>query len=470
MPPALAAVVFIVGIASLFLLDRSKARGSKVLWLPIVWLFFCSSRSFTQWLGMDTATTAAERAMSALEGSPLDRGLYIVLELAALIVVISRRRRVGPLLRRNWPIGLFFFYAALSMAWSDFPLVTLKHWSKGLGDILMVLIVLTEPGSVADTIKRLVTRLGFVLVPLSLLFIRYYPSVGRTFSLGGDLEPIGVTTQKNMLGELCSVVGLGLLWCFRNTYNDRKDPNRRQRLIAFGVVLAIIVWLLWMCDSMTSIGALSMASLVMFLSKRPTFRRRHAYVHLLIAGALTCTMYALFFQSSSGLIQSLGRDPSLTGRTDIWTRVLAVPSNRLIGVGYESFWVGPRLQFVWDAFPGLLLNEAHSGYVEILLTLGWVGEVLLGIVIGVGYRNVISAYRRDPAIGSFRIAWFLATLITAFTEAAFRVMGLPWIVLLLAATAWTGVARKDNSRVSLSDQLSAPDQVRDLAGEAISVR
>ncbi len=42
-------------------------------------------------------------------------------------------------------IGLFFLYAALSMAWSDYPFVTLKHWIKGIGDVMMVLIVLTEP-------------------------------------------------------------------------------------------------------------------------------------------------------------------------------------------------------------------------------------------------------------------------------------------------------------------------------------
>jgi exopolysaccharide production protein ExoQ len=436
MPSAMAAIIFGFAIWGLFLLDRSeKTSGSKALWIPTVWLFFCSSRSLTQWLGIATG----DQTSVYIEGRPVDQGFFIVLEVIALIVVINRGRRVGPILRRNWAIGLFFFYAALSMAWSDYPFVTLKHWIKGIGDVMMVLIVLTE-ASVPDAIKRLVTRLGFVLVPLSLLFIKYYPSLGRTLTMSWTMEPIGVSTQKNGLGELCDFIGLGLVWCFRSAYNDRKDPIRKRRLLALGAVLAIIIWLLWMCNSMTSICALSMASGVMLLSTRPALRRRPASVHLLVAGVIVFTVYALFFQSSGALIQGLGRDPTLTGRTTFWPELIKLVNNRLVGVGYESFWLGPRLQKAWVIAQGLQINEAHNGYVEIILTLGWIGVVLLGVLIATGYRNVIRTYRRDPDAGSFRIAWFLAVVITGLTEAVFRMMGLPWIVFLLvtAASQWNG--------------------------------
>ena len=106
-------------------------------------------------------------ATSYVEGSPLDAIVFEVLEVAALIVLISRRERLGSILRNNWAIWLFFFYAT-SISWSDFPLVTLKHWIKGIGDVMMVLIVLTE-ASVPDAISSLFTRLGFLLVPLSVL-------------------------------------------------------------------------------------------------------------------------------------------------------------------------------------------------------------------------------------------------------------------------------------------------------------
>jgi len=433
MAPLIATIIFAIGIAGLFYLDRDKKiRVSKALWIPTLWLFFCLSRSPSQWLG--TSPPPSEMASIYLEGSPIDRAVFIGLEIAALIVVVSRQRRVGSIMVRNWPIWLFFSYAGLSIAWSDYPVVTFKHWIKGVADLLMILIVLSEP-DVSNAIKRLFTRLGFVLVPLSILFYKYYPQLGRVLNLSWVEEPVGVATQKNSLGELCDFLGLVLLWRFRSVYNDREDPNRRRRLVALGVVLAMVVWLLWMCNSMTSICALSMATIVMLLSTKRVFRRRPALVHLLIVALLSCTVYALFFQSSGDLIQSLGRNSTLTGRTDIWKLVLSIPSNPALGVGYESFWLGARLQKIWAAIPGLRLNESHNGYIEVLITLGWIGLALLGCVIATGYRNVIAAYRRDPDAGILRMAFFLAPVINAMTEAAFRMMGPPWIVFLLAVAA-----------------------------------
>jgi hypothetical protein len=43
MSPPLAAIIFALGVLGLFLFDRGKASpGSKALWIPTIWLFFCS--------------------------------------------------------------------------------------------------------------------------------------------------------------------------------------------------------------------------------------------------------------------------------------------------------------------------------------------------------------------------------------------------------------------------------------------
>jgi exopolysaccharide production protein ExoQ len=435
MPPAIASIIVGIGIASLFFLDRGeKSRVSNAFWIPTAWLFFCVSRSVSQWLGIGPTAADAADASVYLEGSPVDRSVFIVLEVVALIVVISRRRRVSPILRSNWVIGLFFVYAALSISWSDYPVVTFKHWIKGIGDVMMVLIVLTEP-SVTGAVKRLVTRIGFALLPLSMLFIRYYPLLGRRITNSLTSEPVGVCTQKNGLGTLCYIFGLGLLWRFRSAYNGRKDPNRSRRLLALGTVLSMVVWLLWMCNSLTSICALSMGGAVMLLSTRPVFRRKPNLVHVLILGVVAFSAYAVFFQSSGALVQSLGRDATMSGRTTGWPIILSFVTNPLVGAGYESFWLGPRLEKIWEAFPNLPIGQAHNGYIEMYLILGWIGVALLGVLIVTGYRNVVGAYRRDPDLGSLRIAWFLAVVVNGYTEGVFRMMAPPWIVFLLATAA-----------------------------------
>jgi O-antigen ligase len=434
-----ATLLYIVFIAGVFWLERHpEARVSKALWIPTAYLLITGSRPVSMWLGMSPSGSQVDVYR---EGSPIDAVAILTLLIAGFTVLVRRIEQVEQVLNNNWPIVLFFSYAALSILWSDYPFVTFKHWIKGTGDVAMVLIVLTEP-DVTDAIKRLVTRVGFTLLPLSVLLGKYYPGVGRFVNRSWEMEWTGVATQKNSLGTICLFFGLGLLWCFRSVYNDRGDLSRRRRLVALGTVFGTVIWLLWMCNSLTSICALAMAGVLMLLSRRPIFRRSPLLVHLLVVALLGTSAYALFFQTSGALVQDLGRDSSLSGRDQIWAGVLSVPVNRVVGAGYESFWLGSRLEKVQNV-TGQETNEAHNGYIEMYVNLGWVGVFMLAVLIGSGYRKVMGAYCHDPDAGSLRLAFFLATLISAFTEAAFRMLDSKWIFFLLATAALPANAAPD---------------------------
>jgi len=434
LPPIVATVIYVIGIAGLFWLDRGRDRGirlSRTLLLPTAWLLLIGSRPVSMWLGV---SPDAGTATIYEEGSPADRAVYMALVAGALIVLFRRSAPVGPILRKNWPIVLFFFYAAFSILWSDDPFVTLKHWVKGIGDIAMVLIVLTEPDVMA-AIKRLVTVVGFTLLPLSVLLCKYYPGLGRFVSRSWEMEFTGVTAQKNALGGLCIVYGLGLLWRFRNAFEQRQDPQRRRRLLAIGTVLLMTLWLLWKCRSMSSIAALGMGGALLLLSSRPTFRRQPFFVHLLVLVMLSSAVYGVFLQSSGALLKDIGKDATLTGRTEIWKAVLTVPVNPLVGAGYESFWLGKRLEQLWMRFPEMQINEAHNGYLEIYLNLGWIGILLLAGIMIMGYRAASAAYRRDPDTGGLFLALVIAAAVRGIAEAAFRMLSSSWIFFVLAAMA-----------------------------------
>jgi len=129
----------------------------------------------------------------------------------------------------------------------------------------------------------------------------------------------------------------------------------------------------------------------------------------------------------------MGRNPTLTGRTEIWSQVLPLNTNPLFGAGYESFWLGDRLKQVWSLYwwhP----NEAHNGYLEVYLNLGWIGITLLLLLMVKGYRNVVAAFRLDPESGSIRIAYFVVAVAYNFSESAFRMLNPIWIFFLLATT------------------------------------
>ena len=73
--------------------------------------------------------------------------MFSFLLIAGLIVLAHRIQRVAPLLRNMLPILLFFSYCAISVLWAEYPLVAFKHWNKGIGDVVMVLVVLTDRGA-----------------------------------------------------------------------------------------------------------------------------------------------------------------------------------------------------------------------------------------------------------------------------------------------------------------------------------
>ncbi len=74
----------------------------------------------------------------------------------------------------------------------------------------MVLIVVTDRQPVA-AFERLFSRIGFLLLPASLLLIKYYGDLGGAYARAGD-QNTGVSTNKNMLGVVVFVVSLGTLW------------------------------------------------------------------------------------------------------------------------------------------------------------------------------------------------------------------------------------------------------------------
>jgi exopolysaccharide production protein ExoQ len=429
-PPIVATIIYAIGILGLFYIDRDEdLRMSKALWIPAVWLFLISSRGVSLWLGMAPAVNTPE---AYVEGSPIDRAVYMVLLVAGIGVLFGRAERVGPLLRRHAPILLFFFYCAVSIAWSDFPGVAFKRWTKAVGDLVMVLIILTEP-DLMGVLKQLITRLGFILFPLSVLFGKYYPNLGRRLTNSWTAEITGVTTQKNALGLICMLYGIGFLWHFVGVYQDRDRPDRRRRLLAYGTIIAMIVWLLHACNSLTSIAGLAMAGAVMWLASRTS--RKPAVVHLLVVAVLGISLTALFFNPGGDLVGALGRDRPFSGRTLIWSLVLSQHTNPWVGTGFESFWLGSRLQALRDALPNFPISSAHNGYLEVYLNLGWAGVTLLALLLLTGYRSVITAFREDPPRGSLLLGLFLATLFEGFTEAAFRMMSPAWIFLLLTIIA-----------------------------------
>src|SRR2546425_3035623 len=461
MPQWIATIIFALGILGLFLLDRDrKSRVSPALWIPVVWLLINASRSVSQWLG-GVVYMASPDALE--EGSPFDAFIFAGLLAAGLVVLLERRESAGTLLRANWPLLVFFSYCAISVLWSDYPFVAFKRWTKAVGDLVMVLVVLTDPEPTA-ALKRFIARSGFLLIPLSILLIGYYPGVGWSYipSTGAPYY-MGVATGKNGLGIVCLVFGLGSLWRFLEALHSEERPRRAGPLIAHGAILAMALWLLYMADSATSLACFLVGGVLIALTSQRGSALKPAAVYAFTAGIVALFSLGLFVDSEEALIETMGRDVTLTGRTQLWADLLRMAADSWFGTGFESFWLGDRVKSLWSQYlwhP----NQAHNGYLEVFLNLGWVGVALLGFVIAWGYRNAVGALHRDPELGGLRLAFFVVAVLYNVTEAAFRMMHPVWIAFLLAVMVIPDPEHREDGRSRSAVALSRPPPMREVTG------
>ncbi len=385
------------------------------------------------WLGTGGSNSFQGQTVEALDnGSPVDAAFFATLTAVGAAILVRRWRSTRPLLATNWPVLLYFGYCLVSVTWSDSPDIALKRWIKATGDVVMALLVATDTQPLG-ALRRVFSRVGFLLLPFSVIAIRYLPEIGRYFEFwDGSPHNGGVTTNKNSLGADAFILGLGALWQVLRLLQRSNIPNRSGQLVAQGSLLAVSVYLSYNAHSATAGTCFTLAAVLMVMLHTQKYKGRPKAVKSLM---LTIGVIAVLIQVTGAralFLQAIGRNPDLTGRaSQIWPVLIPMCPNVLIGSGYESFWTGARMKKLWDLFPMTHLNESHNGYIEIYLQLGVIGLMLLGIVFFHGYRTAIAALRNDPSGASLTVVYLFSALLYNYTEAGFRMLYYTWSFLLL---------------------------------------
>lgn len=448
MPPIVALALCLVGILVLLWRESRVRPGvSAASWIPTLWLLILGSRSVGQWLHLTAPVDAAD---AYVDGSPVDRMVFLFLMVSSVVVLVYRRFALGRLVMQNKIWVLFFVYCGLSVAWSDFPAVTFRRWFKAAGDPLMVFVLLTEARP-AQAIEVVLRRCAYVLLPLSILFIKYYPYLGRAYSPWGPMYFTGVTTNKNLLGYVLFVLGsFFVAWLF--TKQAAADPAdraerrvRRDDLLVTLVFMVIIAYLFRMADSQTSQVALIAATGVVIALRFEIIQRHFGKFATL--GIVCGVLLQITLNINKSVIEGVGRDTTLTGRTEIWEKALGLVSNPVLGAGFETFWLGDRLLAMWRAFPVFLPNQAHNGYLEMYLNLGAVGLVLFLFALASSYRSIhgklldagkaatVDIY--EMRLGVLGIAFFVGYLLFNITEATFKPLTSLFVTFLAVMIRYT---------------------------------
>jgi O-antigen ligase len=367
--------------------------------------------------------TITQSVESVEGGSPLDRLVLSILIILALLILFRRKIEWSRILKDNFWLILLFLYMGLSILWSDFPFVSFKRWIRSSAVILMALVVLSErkPFQALESIFR---RSAYVLIPFSLVLVKYFPIYGRQYGIWEGKEMwTGVATQKNGLGQICALFAIVLIWAALKDWRSGDFLKIKSQAFADALVLAIAFFLLrgpGISYSATSIGILSIGIATLLLLYWSENLARWLTTHLKAIIVALALILLLIGDSLVKIVAStFGRDETLTGRTEIWNTLLDFASrNPLFGVGYGGFW-GLETEITSK----LGVGQSHNGYIEVYLELGIVGIVLLSAFLLAFCGRIRRELYHLFDWGVFGICFLLIALLYNITESAFLSTG-----------------------------------------------
>jgi O-antigen ligase len=136
----------------------------------------------------------------------------------------------------------------------------------------------------------------------------------------------------------------------------------------------------------------------------------------LLAGVFSCVLFLL-----PRLVLLLGRDGTMTGRTDIWRAVMqAIMKHPLVGYGFSAFWLSLRgesaniiLALRW-AVPA-----AHNGFLDVWLQLGAAGlSLFLAGFVSALWSACKALYQPSFSRAAWPLAILLLTLLYNLDESS----------------------------------------------------
>jgi exopolysaccharide production protein ExoQ len=349
----------------------------------------------------------------------MDAGVYIYGGLLALM----RWRRVLRAARTAWPLLSLAAFACLSTLWSVQPMLTLRR-SVLLLAATIIAIYVGERYSLTEFARLLTRTLCLMMAMVAALYFVAPGYVIDYSAYGGAWK--GLSAYKNTFGEHMAVAALLLA------------------LIRFGrfswmryVFLFLAAGLLFLSRSATAVvcGGLSIAAAPLW---RLTRGRQRLLIYLLIALAF-CMGFYWILAFPETVFQLLGRDATLTGRTDLWTMLLPVIANRpVLGYGYAVFWTGsnPDAISVWIQ-AGRLAPIADNGYIDLCLGLGAIGLCVFLYVFIQAFGRAIKYLTAQPgSIGLWPVTYLCIFAADNICESALLTRGtFPFLVFAVLATS-----------------------------------
>jgi O-antigen ligase len=299
--------------------------------------------------------------------SPVTTIAWLFIYAVTVLRLLARRHLIRTAITGNRPLFFLIGLCFVSSLWSVDGNAT-RHAATAL--ILTTGIALDF--HLRYSFEEIVRFTAYTLIALILLGVPFDLYLHLVPS--DDFDPTnwhGVFGTKNDLGRLVVMASV-LFFCLPNKYPILK-------LLAIPALYLLLY-------EVKSTGALFNFSLMLaavVASRQVWFKPRARTLALGLTVLLGGVGAYVAIAHRADVTTSVGKDPSLTGRTELWRMAIrSIEERPVLGYGYAAFW-GRDQQLAWrirenSNWP--TAPHSHNGYLEIGLGLGLVGFATLLVV------------------------------------------------------------------------------------------
>ncbi|WP_292258789.1 O-antigen ligase family protein [Brevundimonas sp.] len=332
---------------------------------------------------------------------------------------------------RAWP-AMIALMSVVGLAYAS------KYWSIDPATTSRRVIALAITGAFAvylgavfrgAALPRLLTLATLLMGLGSVVMVFAFPAIGVHQDVNAGLWR-GLWYEKNQMG-LVMVAGATAA----SALLASGDPRRIMPIVTLALTSALVL----ATQSKTSLLCLMIgvglpAGLWTLRRGGPAF----SVVMVWLAVVAACAGAWLWFSHSSAILEALGKDPSLTGRTDIWASLMRRVAERpWTGYGYSAFWIRGsepaafvRHETDWP------VPSAHNGWIDVLVQLGWPGVVLVGgltaLTAGLTILRLGGSGLRE---GGWGLAYLCVFVLLSLSESILiHHQDLPWVLFLAILT------------------------------------
>jgi O-antigen ligase len=250
-------------------------------------------------------------------------------------------------------------------------------------------------------LMTIVSRACVVVCIIGVILVIFFPQYGVY-----DKDPRAPGAWRGIFIDRTGAAK-ELVFLFSPAIFLKVKRSKSRWLISLGLPLLMI----FKAHATTALVILFLYFLVWGALKAGRKLGRKLTLAVLVGGSIVLGVTAVLgIQYLPDILRSMGRDPTLTGRTLIWAALkISILKRPILGYGFYAFWQGLSGEsgnvitaLNWS------FGYAHNGILEVFLQLGSVGVAVLFVTLVQAIRNAWFCYQNDRT-GKFD--WYIALIV-----------------------------------------------------------